>query len=418
MLSPRLVRWAATVTIAALVAAGCGGDDDGADVVDEPTTPETTTGTAGEPASAANTWQGAAVNTEPMSDDDAALVDAAIDEVMAEMEGQVPAAWIGVWDPEKGMYLTAAGSATLPDTAATSEDSFRIGSITKSVTATAVLAEVDQGDLALDDTIAGVLPELAEAHPEVADITVEQLLAMTTGIPDYANLPLIIPQVVEDPARVWTADEIIERVLTDEELAPSGTAGYSTTNYLILGEMLETLNETSAEEQVTAIAAAVGAGGMGFTPDDDNTLPAPGSSGYVLDGGADSLAELGVTVESGTDVSDWTMTWGRAGGGMYATLEALGAWAASGFGNNQLSTDLGERRISQTSELPEGPTYGMGIESRPNGWYGHDGGVIGWVADAVYNPETGAVIVGAMNETQPGFALAAIFYSIYPELEG
>jgi D-alanyl-D-alanine carboxypeptidase len=424
MPSPRSTRWVASVAIVGLVAAGCGSDDDANEDADPATTeavPATTVEAGGESSAGttgdADRWEATPVTTEPMSEEDAAAVDEALEAIMSETEGQLPAMWIGVWDPEKGMHLTASGEATLPDTAATSEDNFRIGSITKTVTAAAVLAEVDEGDLALDDTVADILPDLADAHPEVADITVEQLLAMTSGIPDYANLPLILPQVAEDPARVWTADEIIEQVLTQEELAPPGTGGYSTTNYLILGEMLEELNGASAEDQLTAMAEAAGAAGMGFTPDDDETLPEPGSSGYVFDGGVASLEQLGITVESGTDVSDWSTTWGRAGGGMYSTLEALGAWAASGFGTNQLSAELGDYRLSQTSELAEGPTYGLGIESYPDGWIGHDGQVVGWIAHALYNPETGTVLVGAVNETESGLAIDAVFTTLYPDLQ-
>ncbi len=417
MPSPRSTRRVVPVVIVAALATGCGGGDEADQTVEPSEAAPETSAVAGEvPADDADGWQGTAVNAEPMSDADAAIVDEAVESVMSQTEGQLPAMWIGVWDPEKGIYLTSTGQATLPDIEATSEDHFRIGSITKTVTAAAVLAEVDDGDLALDDTIAEVLPDLAAAHPEVADITVEQLLAMTSGIPYYANLPLILPQVADDPSRVWTAEEIIEQVLTEEELAAPGTAGYSTTNYLILGEMLEELNGTSAEEQLSAMADAAGVEGMGFTPDDDETLPAPGSSGYVFDAGAASLEQLGITVESGTDVSDWSLTWGRAGGGMYSTLEALGTWAASGFGTDQLSTELGDRRLSQTSELPEGLTYGLGITSHPDGWIGHDGQVVGWVANALYNPETGAVLVGAVNETESGLAIGAVFTTLYPEL--
>ncbi len=417
--SRRLTRLVASAAIVALVAAGCGSDDDAGESV-EPTateaSPETTAATAGEPSADASTWQGAPINTEPMSEENAAAVDEVVTAVLAQTGGQTPALWIGVWDPEQGMHLAAAGMATMPDTAATVDDHFRIGSVTKTVTATAVLAEVDAGNLALDDTIADVLPELADAHPEVAPITVEQLLSMTSGIPDYANLPLILPQVAEDPARVWTADEIIEQVLTQEDLAAPGTGGYSTTNYLILGEMLEALNGASAEEQLTAMADAAGAGGMGFTPDDDETLPEPGSSGYVFEGGEFLFDQLGVAVESGTDVSEWSTTWGRAGGGMYTTLEHLGAWAASGFGTNQLSAELGEQRITDVSVLAEGFTYGLGIIDYGDGWIGHSGQIVGWEALALYHPETGAVLVGGVNETASDIAISIAFGELYPEL--
>ena len=38
----------------------------------------------------------------------------AMEAAFAEMEGQTPAMWFGVWDPDKGTYLSAVGNATEP----------------------------------------------------------------------------------------------------------------------------------------------------------------------------------------------------------------------------------------------------------------------------------------------------------------
>jgi D-alanyl-D-alanine carboxypeptidase len=61
--------------------------------------------------------------------------------------------------------------------------SFRIGSVTKTYLATAVLGAVGEGQLSLDDTLArwlpGVLPRLDEGA-----ITVRMLLDHTSGVPD------------------------------------------------------------------------------------------------------------------------------------------------------------------------------------------------------------------------------------------
>ena len=136
----------------------------------------------------------------------------------------------------------------------------------------------------------------------------------------------------------------------------------------------------------------------------------------MFEGGEFLFDQLGVTVESGTDVSEWSTTWGRAGGGMYTTLEQLGAWAASGFGTNQLSAELGEQRITDVSVLAEGFTYGLGIIDYGDGWIGHSGQIVGWEALALYHPETGAVLVGGVNETASDIAISIAFGELYPEL--
>ena len=65
---------------------------------------------------------------------------------------------------------------------------------------------------------------------------------MTSGIPDYANTPTVLPRVVEDPTAPWSPEDIIDLALEEQPLAEPGTPGYSTTNYLILGEVLDELN--------------------------------------------------------------------------------------------------------------------------------------------------------------------------------
>src|SRR5262244_3751630 len=60
------------------------------------------------------------------------------------------------------VYQGAFGRRALPDVAAMTPDTvFWIASMTKAVTSAAAMQLVEQGRLALDDPIAGVLPELA-----------------------------------------------------------------------------------------------------------------------------------------------------------------------------------------------------------------------------------------------------------------
>jgi len=178
-------------------------------------------------------WSGPAPPTKEMSAADAEAIDAATASAL-EANADLPAMWVGIWDPAKGVRIAAYGDAAAGEAAATAEDHSRIGSVTKTFTATAVLEQVAASELSLDDTIEDVLPDLAGQYPDLAPITVGQLLAMRSGIPDYANTGAVTGPVVEDPTKVWTVDEIIATTLEQEPLEAPGTAGYSTTNYLIL----------------------------------------------------------------------------------------------------------------------------------------------------------------------------------------
>ncbi|MEK9736450.1 MAG: serine hydrolase, partial [Candidatus Nanopelagicales bacterium] len=92
-----------------------------------------------------------------MSDADASALDSAVTQALAEGLDGAPGAWVGVWLPDKGVHVAAYGKAT--DSAdATLEDHNYIGSLTKTATATAVLQLVDQGTIALTDTVADLDP--------------------------------------------------------------------------------------------------------------------------------------------------------------------------------------------------------------------------------------------------------------------
>ena len=84
-------------------------------------------------------------------------------------------------------------------------------------------------------------------------------------------------------------------------------------------------------------------------------MPEPASHGYVAATGAKELEAIGATVKAGTDVSDWTVSWGQAGGGMYSTIADLGTWAATGLGTSLLPADLAAKRLA-AQKVPEGTT--------------------------------------------------------------
>src|SRR6266851_6280403 len=74
---------------------------------------------------------------------------------------------------------------------ATAETLYRVASITKAFTATAVLQLRDAGKLRLDDRVSDVLPwfKPATAHHDAPPITVEHLITHTAGLPRESPFP-------------------------------------------------------------------------------------------------------------------------------------------------------------------------------------------------------------------------------------
>jgi D-alanyl-D-alanine carboxypeptidase len=227
----------------------------------------------------AELWSGPALTTTPMSETDAAVVDQLVEDTMSQAP-DLPGLWIGVWDPDEGYYLQAYGDAVKDGEAAAIDQHGRIGSVTKTFTVTAILQQVAAGNLALDSTINEVLPELAEQYPEIAKVTVEQLAGMHSPIQDYANTGVTVAQVIEDPERVFTEADLIAAGMSLPLMDPE-VGGYSTTNTIILGLMLEELTGKPVEQVVTEVAASLGMENTALQPPEATLMPEPASHGYV-----------------------------------------------------------------------------------------------------------------------------------------
>ncbi|MFF3864145.1 serine hydrolase domain-containing protein [Streptomyces sp. NPDC002209] len=140
----------------------------------------------------------------------------------------------------------------------------RVGSITKTFTAAAVLQLAEAGRIGLDTPVGRYLPELVPGARGDA-ITVRMLINHTSGLAEY--LPYAYPSLKALPVLADTSPEslddnrftqfdpvdLIEMGVTAPAVgAPAGTPGvYSNTNYLLLGRLLEQVTGTTAERYIT-----------------------------------------------------------------------------------------------------------------------------------------------------------------------
>ena len=114
---------------------------------------------------------------------------------------------------------------------------FRLASVTKPMTAAAVMLLVRDGRLRYEDTLTRVLP----GFPAYGDgVTIRHLLTHTSGLPDYETL---MENVEKEKGPIWTA----ERQIRDDEVlallqketrglfAPGTSWAYSNSGYVVLG---------------------------------------------------------------------------------------------------------------------------------------------------------------------------------------
>ena len=330
---------------------------------------------------------------QAMSAADKAAVDAAAAKAIAASPDAAPGLWVAVWDPKKGYYEQAYGKAVLPDTPATRADHFRIGSITKTVFATAVLEQVATGKLALSDTVKKLDPALAKKFPTIGKYTVAQLLSMKTQIPDYAEAA--VDALVANSQKSFTREELIALGL--EKGKPlSSAGGYSTTNYIILGLIMQKVTGKTPEALINGVFAQAGMT-QSALPGPSKSMPAPAAHGYVGNVYGEQFVKINPAVTATTDVTDWAFNWGREGGGAYSTIGDLATWGGTCLGNSLLPKSIVAKRLVFSS-IDVG-SYGRGIIKQGD-WFSHEGQAIGYEANVSCNPKTGAVTAWAVNSTE------------------
>jgi len=154
---------------------------------------------------------------------------AKIDEfVRAEMARQkIPGVAIAVVKNAAVVKIDGYGFANVehkvPVTPATI---FQSGSLGKQFTATAVMLQVEDGKLALTDSVTKYFPDAPQTWRA---ITVENLLTHTSGIPDYTDGTI-------DYRKDYTEDELAKFAYGLKLEFPAGSRwNYSNTGYVLLG---------------------------------------------------------------------------------------------------------------------------------------------------------------------------------------
>ncbi|RDY60167.1 serine hydrolase domain-containing protein [Flagellimonas nanhaiensis] len=197
---------------------------------------------------------------DPVSQNDIALVDDAVAAFMQKYD--VPGAAIAVSVNEKMVYTKGYGfSNTTNSTATKTDDVFRLASITKVFTSTAIWKLIDENQLSLDDKVfgpTGILGDdfgTASLTADELNITIDHLLmneaggwaASSGGDPiDYQ------PQL--------NSDDFIEYVLNNWDLshAPGESYHYSNTGYWLLARIIEKVSGQSYEDYIANLISSTG----------------------------------------------------------------------------------------------------------------------------------------------------------------
>lgn len=110
---------------------------------------------------------------------------------------------------------------------------FQMGSTSKSFTAALILKLEAAGKLSIDDALGKWLPQ----YPAWKDVTIQRLLNMTSGIPNYSETEAMSRIWINDPTRELSAENLIDIAYPtgSGDLPKSKGYHYSNTNYILAG---------------------------------------------------------------------------------------------------------------------------------------------------------------------------------------
>lgn len=188
---------------------------------------------------------------------------------------------------------------------------FRLGSLTKPITATAILMLIESGRLALTDTLDQLLP----AYPVgETPVTVEHLLTHTSGIPEFTELP--------EWWVIHRQDVILDQVIDlfkslPFAFAPGTRWAYSNSGYLLLGAIIEEISGKSyADFLDEQIFAPLGMASTSYDPTSRRIVPGM-VSGYSREPDGYVHPEY------------FSFTHFHAAGGLTSTVDDLARWFAA-----------------------------------------------------------------------------------------
>jgi CubicO group peptidase (beta-lactamase class C family) len=293
--------------------------------------------------------------------------------VLVDHGGEVTIDAMGVADREEDVPIT---ESTV----------FDLGSLTKQLTAAAILRLQEEGRLSVDDPVGRHLDGLTA---EQAAITLHQLLTHTAGL----------PEALGDDGEPIGRQEYIDLVAATPLRRPPGTGyEYSNVGYSLLAAVVEVVTGASYDDHLQReLLEPAGLMTTGYLlPDVDEEDLAVGYDG-------DRRVGRPTELPWAEDGPYWHL---RGNGGILSTAGDVHRWVEALLGGEVLDAD--SLRLLFTPHTPEGEgadtSYGYGwvVADTPAGpVLTHNGGNDAFFADLFVFPDADLTVFLATNAVRP-----------------
>jgi len=284
------------------------------------------------------------------------------------------------------LLVRGYGFADLEDSVpATPRTVFRIGSLTKQFTAALVMLQVQEGRIALDDTVQRFLPNYPTQGQRV---TIRHLLTHTSGIKSYTSLG-------DEWRRVMRLDLPTDTLMAmfsskPFDFAPGDRYLYNNSGYYLLGVILERVTGRTYQQLVQErLAQPLGLADTRYC----STQP-------IVPRRAQGYART----PAGFVNSDWiSMTQPFAAGALCSTVLDLVSWTRA-LWTGRVIQPASHREMTTRARLNSGTAtgygFGLGLDSLAgHSRVSHSGGINGFTSYLAYFPDD-SVIVAVLDNTE------------------
>jgi D-alanyl-D-alanine carboxypeptidase len=331
--------------------------------------------------------------TPPVTQKDIAAIDNAVKNFMTTYK--IPGISIAVTKSDNLVYVKSYGQMSASDnTPVTNNNLFRIASVSKPVTAVAIMKLLEANMLTMDSKVFGAGSILGTDYPSsklaaVSDLTVRNLLHHTSNLwPNDGNDPMFKqPAYNHQQLITWTLDNY-------NGTASRGVYRYSNFGYCLLGRIIEKLSGKTYEQFVK-----------------DEVLKPCGINNMVM--GGSTLAdrkpnEVLYTGQGGFDPYIYNIPRMDAHGGWLASATDLARFMArvNGFSGKADILQPSTITTMTTRSVPSSNyASGWGVNSANHWW--HTGGLPGTATEIIRSSSGfGWVVLCNSRSTSAGFDTA------------
>ncbi len=312
-----------------------------------------------------------------------------VDSYYSSLKGkEVPGIALLVAQDGKVLYRKGFGYADLENKIPiTPETKFRIGSVTKQFTASAILKLQENNLLSVNDKLSKFIPDF----PRGDEVTIHQLLTHTSGIHSYTNNDDFIEKV----NKTITPDSLINLIKKDPyDFNPGEKWLYNNSGYFILGYIVSKVSgKPYAEYLKENFFDPLGMNNTGVH-----------YAGIKLEHEAKGYAKNNGKY---APAINWDMSWAGGAGAIYSTVDDLLKWNQALYGGKVLSKKSLDAAttpvvLNNGEEAPAHYGYGLGINKyRGEDIISHSGGLHGFVTQLAYYPKEKLTVVMFYNNAEP-----------------